>query len=272
MATSEIINIYLRPFVFLLKHHLLISLRRSTIRFALTSGSNIEGTYDKQRNRTMAEARERIRVGNLNVAKILYDFVNVEVLPGTNTDRETFWSGAESILAELAPENRRLLQRRADLQAQIDQWHRAHPGGDMDIAAYTSFLYQIGYLLPCDHEAPCILNTSNVDDEVARQAGPQLVVPLMNPRFVLNAANARWGSLYDALYGTDAVSEHDGCERTRAYNPKRGEHVIAYARKFLDQYFPLSHGASHTDAVRYSIDAMQLQVRKRISIVCAARS
>ena len=209
----------------------------------------------------MAEVRERIRVGNLNVAKVLYDFVNDEVLSGTDTDRDTFWSGAERILAELSPENRRLLQRRDDLQAQIDQWHRAHPGNDVDTSAYKSFLYQIGYLSPCDHDEPCAINTSHVDDEVTSQAGPQLVVPLMNARFVLNAANARWGSLYDALYGTDAIAERDGCERTREYNAKRGEHVIAYARKFLDQYFPLTDGASHTDAVRYSIDAGQLQVR-----------
>jgi malate synthase len=204
---------------------------------------------------------ERVLIGNLQIVKILFDFVNQEVLPGTNINQDTFWSGAESIITDLSPENRKLLQTRDTLQAKIDEWHRTHPGKHTDIVAYKNFLYDIGYLSPRYHDENFQIDTMNVDDEIAIQAGPQLVVPLMNARFTLNAANARWGSLYDALYGTDVISESDGCERTIKYNKKRGEKVIAFTRKFLDQSVPLINDASHADAVKYHVENGELKVR-----------
>jgi malate synthase len=204
---------------------------------------------------------ERVRIGNLQIAKILFDFVNEEVLPETNIHRDTFWSGVESIITDSSPENHKLLQKRDDLQGKIDQWHRTHQGKHTDIDAYKSFLFDIGYLSARNDNESFQISTTNVDDEIAQQAAPQLVVPLMNARFTLNAVNARWGSLYDALYGTDVISENDDCQRTKEYNEKRGQKVITFARQFLDQSIPLMDHCSHIDAMKYTIDNGELKVR-----------
>lgn len=193
---------------------------------------------------------ERVQVGGLQVAKVLYDFVNEQAIPGTGIDADKFWEGATKVLQDLAPKNRALLEKRDALQAKIDEWHLARKGQAHDAVAYKAFLQEIGYLLPeaADFQA----STQNVDDEIARMAGPQLVVPVTNARFALNAANARWGSLYDALYGTDVISEADGAEKGKGYNKVRGDKVIAYARAFLDKAVPLAAG-SHADSTGYRI-------------------
>ncbi|TBV08718.1 malate synthase G [Stutzerimonas kirkiae] len=200
---------------------------------------------------------ERVEVGGLQVAKVLYDFVNNEAIPGTGVDVSAFWAGAAQLIHDLAPKNRALLAKRDDLQARIDAWHQARAGQTHDAAAYKSFLQEIGYLLPEAEDFQA--TTENVDDEIARMAGPQLVVPIMNARFALNAANARWGSLYDALYGTDAISEEDGASKGPGYNEVRGAKVIAFARAFLDESAPLASG-SHVDATGYRIEGGKLQV------------
>jgi len=193
---------------------------------------------------------EHVQVGGLQVAKVLFDFVNNEAIPGTGVTAEQFWAGADKVIHDLAPKNKALLAKRDDFQARIDTWHQTHAGQAHDPVAYKAFLQDIGYLLPeaADFQA----STQNVDDEIARMAGPQLVVPVMNARFALNASNARWGSLYDALYGTDAISEADGAEKGKGYNKVRGDKVIAFARAFLDEAAPLSAG-SHVDSTGYKI-------------------
>ncbi|MEN0106860.1 MAG: malate synthase G [Pseudomonas sp.] len=193
---------------------------------------------------------ERVQVGGLQVAKVLFDFVNNEAIPGTGISAEQFWEGAQSVIQDLAPKNKALLAKRDDFQAQIDAWHQARAGQAHDAVAYKAFLEQIGYLLPevADFQA----TTQNVDEEIAHMAGPQLVVPVMNARFALNASNARWGSLYDALYGTDAISEEGGAEKGKGYNKVRGDKVIAFARAFLDEAAPLAAG-SHVDSTAYKI-------------------
>jgi malate synthase len=168
-----------------------------------------------------------------------------------------FWQALESIVADLGPRNRELLAVREEIQARIDQWHRDHPGADYDRAAYKAFLQEIGYLLPEVDDFS--ITTQNVDEEIASLAGPQLVVPVMNARYALNAANARWGSFYDALYGTDVIPEDGGAERAGAYNPVRGERVIAYARDFLDRYCPLSSG-DHNQSRAYRVVDGALEV------------
>ena len=200
---------------------------------------------------------ERVQVGGLQVAKVLFDFVNNEAIPGTGIAADKFWEGAVAVIDELAPKNRALLAKRDQIQAQIDAWHQARAGQAHDAVAYKAFLEEIGYLLPepADFQA----TTQNVDEEIARLAGPQLVVPVMNARFALNASNARWGSLYDALYGTDVISEAGGAEKGRGYNKVRGDKVIAFARAFLDEAAPLAAG-SHVDSTGYRIEAGKLVV------------
>src|ERR1700710_262582 len=200
---------------------------------------------------------ERVTVGNLRVAKVLHDFVNNEALPGTGVDPDSFWAGVDKVVTHLAPKNQDLLARRDDLQAQIDKWHRQRVIEPVDVEAYQQFLVDIGYLQP--EPADFTVTTSGVDDEITTTAGPQLVVPILNARFALNAANARWGSLYDALYGTDVIPESDGAEKGTSYNRVRGDKVIAYARAFLDEAVPLASG-SYTEATGFKVDDGQLLI------------
>ncbi len=186
---------------------------------------------------------DRVPVGNLRVAQALYDFITNEALPGTGIDPDSFWSGVDKVVADLTPQNQDLLARRDELQAQIDKWHRQRIIGGIDAGEYQQFLTDIGYLLPEPEDFT--ITTAGVDDEITTTAGPQLVVPILNARFALNAANARWGSLYDALYGTDVISDEDGAAAGTGYNKIRGDKVIAYARNFLDQAVPLATGSWH---------------------------
>ncbi|MCX4172525.1 MULTISPECIES: malate synthase G [Paraburkholderia] len=195
--------------------------------------------------------------GGLQVAANLDQFVETEALPGTGIDSAAFWSSFDALVHELAPKNRALLAERDRLQTELDTWNRANPGPVRDLRAYRAFLEGIGYIVPAP--ASVKATTDHVDTEIAEQAGPQLVVPLSNQRYALNAANARWGSLYDALYGTDAIPETNGAEKQKAFNPVRGAAVIAYARKFLDQAAPLANG-SHVDATLYSVEGGKLVV------------
>ena len=201
---------------------------------------------------------DRVSAGNLRVARVLYDFVNNEALPGTDIDPDSFWAGVDKVVTDLTPKNQDLLRRRDELQAQIDKWHRQRVIEPLDAEAYRQFLTEIGYLQP--EPGDFTITTSGVDDEITTTAGPQLVVPVLNARFALNAANARWGSLYDALYGTDVIPESDGAEKgSGGYNKVRGDKVIAYARNFLDEAVPLASG-SWADATGFSIADGQLQI------------
>ncbi|MGY6272993.1 malate synthase G [Achromobacter denitrificans] len=199
---------------------------------------------------------QRIQHHGLQVSADLNQFIEQEALPGTGLDADGFWKGFAALVADLAPKNRALLAERDRLQGELDAWHRAHPGPIADPAAYRKFLEGIGYLLP--HPASVRASTDNVDTEISQQAGPQLVVPMSNPRYALNAANARWGSLYDALYGTDAIPATPG-DTGGGYNPQRGAAVIARARAFLDTAAPLAQG-SHADALGYTVENGQLRV------------
>ncbi|MGE1112964.1 malate synthase G [Priestia megaterium] len=189
------------------------------------------------------------QVGNLKVAPVLYQFINEEALPGSGLSTENFWSDFEALVTELTPVNKRLLEKRDQLQARINAWHQENPDGDF--SEYKSFLTRIGYLE--DKTEDFLIGTEGVDSEIAYQAGPQLVVPVNNARYAINAANARWGSLYDALYGTDAISEENGASRTSTYNPIRGEKVIAFAKNFLNAVVPLVQ-SSHAEVVQYSLE------------------
>ncbi|OBH88795.1 malate synthase G [Mycobacterium sp. E2733] len=200
---------------------------------------------------------DRVSAGNLRVARVLYDFVNNEALPGTDIDPDSFWAGVDKVVTDLTPKNQDLLNRRDELQAQIDRWHRQRVIEPFDVEAYRQFITEIGYLLPEPEDFT--ITTSGVDDEITTTAGPQLVVPVLNARFALNAANARWGSLYDALYGTDVIPESEGAEKGTSYNKIRGDKVIAYARNFLDQAVPLESG-SWADATGLSVEDGQLKI------------
>jgi malate synthase len=197
----------------------------------------------------------RVQHGKLAIAQELFDFIEQKALPNTGITSADYWAAFEQIVTDLTPKNKALLAKRDDIQAQIDAWHKANPA--FDAAAYTAFLTEIGYLLP--EGADFEISTENVDEELATMAGAQLVVPVRNARYALNAANARWGSLYDALYGTDVISTEDGADKGKGYNPVRGNKVIAYAKNFLNESFPLSQ-ASHEDATKYYVDGGRLVV------------
>ena len=199
----------------------------------------------------------RTRLHGLEVATELFQFIEDRVLPGTGVDSTRFWKGFDAIVRDLAPKNIALLAERDRLQKELDVWHKANPGPIRDMAAYRGFLEQIGYIVPAPDDVQA--TTANVDAELATQAGPQLVVPILNARYALNAANARWGSLYDALYGTDVIAETGGAEKSGGYNPVRGQKVIAFARDFLDQVAPLAHG-SHVLATSYRAEGGNLSV------------
>ncbi|MDK8264197.1 malate synthase G [Pseudomonas oryzihabitans] len=203
---------------------------------------------------------DRTTLGRLQVATELQRFIDEEVLPGTGLDTAPFWSGVDTLVHELAPRNRELLVERDRLQVELDTWHSTHPGPVTDLPAYQAFLEGIGYLQPVPGQVQA--STAGVDREIAEQAGPQLVVPVLNARYALNAANARWGSLYDALYGTDALPESEGAERGKGYNPTRGAKVVAFARQVLDGVAPLASG-SHRDATAYRIQDGRLVVDLR---------
>ncbi|NCW39080.1 MAG: malate synthase G [Betaproteobacteria bacterium] len=199
----------------------------------------------------------RTHVHRLQVATTLHQFIEQQVLPGTGVSSAHFWRGFDALVADLAPRNMALLAERDRIQNEMDRWHEAHPGPIRNMKAYRSFLEKIGYLVP--HPGRVKTTTQNVDAELAIQAGPQLVVPILNARYALNAANARWGSLYDALYGTDVISEANGAEKGTGYNPVRGAKVIEYARYVLDRTAPLASG-SHIDSTGYAIVDGQLRV------------
>ncbi|MFP0370841.1 malate synthase G [Acinetobacter baumannii] len=196
----------------------------------------------------------RIQKGKLAIAKELYDFIENEALPGSGLDSETYWKNYEQVVVDLSPKNKALLAKRDELQAKIDEWHR---NNKFELGAYKAFLTEIGYLLPEVEDFQ--ITTENVDEEIALLAGPQLVVPVRNARYCLNAANARWGSLYDALYGFDVISEEGGAEKGKGYNPVRGAKVIEFAKNFLNEIFPLAQG-SHADATKYAIEQNKLVV------------
>jgi malate synthase len=196
-------------------------------------------------------ATQLVSVHGLKIARILHDFVVQEVLPGTGNEASAFWLGLDRIIAHFAPLNRALLQRRDVLQARIDDWYRGRRGRPFDEAAHKAFLEEIGYLVP--EGPPFKVDTANVDDEIAAVAGPQLVVPISNARYALNAANARWGSLYDALYGSDAIPRDGQAAQSKGYDPERGKRVIGWARHFLDEAVPLA-SRSHADLRAYSVN------------------
>ncbi|MBO0713068.1 MAG: malate synthase G, partial [Acetobacteraceae bacterium] len=203
---------------------------------------------------------DQVEAAGLTIARSLRDFVEKEAIPETGVDPAAFWQGLSDLVHDLGPRNRALLARRDELQTAIDEWHKTRRGKPLDQAAYEAFLRDIGYLQP---EPPDFsIATANVDPEIASIAGPQLVVPVTNARYALNAANARWGSLYDALYGTDAIAEDGGAARGTAYNKVRGEKVIARARAVLDGAAPLATG-SHQDATGYGLDGARLAVSLR---------
>ncbi|MGH6858988.1 MAG: malate synthase G, partial [Phyllobacterium sp.] len=198
---------------------------------------------------------KRVEINGLKVGRELYDFVVNEAVPGTGVDAAQFWSGFAQIVADLAPKNRALLQKRDDFQLKLDAFYRQTRKDGYGQDAYEAFLREIGYLLPEGEDFA--VSTGNVDPEIAVTAGPQLVVPVMNARYALNAANARWGSLYDALYGTDAIAQEDGAEKGKSFNPVRGAKVIAWAKAFLDESAPLE-GAHWADISGLEVEGGRL--------------
>ncbi|MCR8921257.1 malate synthase G [Dasania sp. GY-MA-18] len=200
----------------------------------------------------------RIQQGGLQVDSTLHTLINQQIIPGTGVDADHFWQSFEAILNDLTPKNKALLEKRAQLQQQINQWHKARLGQTLNFAEYKSFLAEIGYLVPVGEDFS--ISTQNIEPEIAEQAGPQLVVPIMNARFALNAANARWGSLYDALYGTDVIPDEGELAKTSSFNALRADEVRRLAKEFLDSAAPLN-GASHKDAADYSINNGKLNVR-----------
>lgn len=199
-----------------------------------------------------------VDVGDLRVASVLYEFINSEALPGSQVDQDTFWAGFKKIIKDLTPRNKELLAKRDELQTKINRWHRENK--DFNFDRYKAFLEETGYLLPEPEDFS--ISTEGADDEISLKAGPQLVVPVDNARYAINAANARWGSLYDALYGTDVISDEGGAKNRGGYNPVRGEKVIAFARNFLDETIPLQVG-THKEAVGYTIDQGSLTITLR---------
>ena len=209
--------------------------------------------------------RTIVNVDHLGIDKVLYDFVNDEAMPGSGIQVRSFWSGFGTLVRDLAPRNAALMRRRDELQAKIDDWHHQYPGAAFDPSRYKAYLLEIGYLVP--EKQAFAVDTANVDPEIADIAGPQLVVPVSNARYALNAANARWGSLYDALYGTDAIPQ-GGADRAGTYNPQRGARVIAFVRDFLNDHFALAAG-SHHDAVAYHVTPQGLDIQlENGSVTC----
>lgn len=210
-----------------------------------------------------------VNAGGLEIAPALYDLVQEEIIPGTDVLVEDFWGGLEEIVRTLGPNNRQLLDRRDSLQRQIDAWHKTHSIESIDCTDYAAFLKDIGYLSPEIENFK--IDTTNVDLEISILSGPQLVVPLDNARYALNAANARWGSLYDALYGTDVIPETDGAEKRAVYNPVRGSRVVAYTEVFLDEHFPLNVGL-YEHVIRYAIDEYEGRQRLVVDLENGERS
>ena len=204
-------------------------------------------------------AKKYILLGQLSIASELLDFVNNELLPGTGIDKKNFWIGLDKCAHELAPKNRKLLEFRENLQKKIDIWHRDRSGEKIDIKEYSNFLVEIGYLKK--EGGKFQIETKNVDSEISSIAGPQLVVPVMNARYSLNAANARWGSLYNALYGTDVIPESDGTSSENKYNPIRGEKVIEYGRNVLNANVPLQNGSWNDISEIPKVENCQLNLK-----------